>query len=190
MDAITPIMPTMQHPAGLDRFHDARAEGAFKDLEALFVNELLKEMRKSIPDDGLFEKNHARDVYESMLDTVFSEAIAKSGQFGIAKQLAEEIRVQDIQKAVQSSDTVGKWFDLEKPATDRVDKWFDVKKPLADGVDKLFDLEKPAANGVGKLFDLEKPAADDVGKLFDLKDTGEVADKPMKAREMGPESVL
>lgn len=108
MEPIAPILHAPVNSANLDRFHDARAEGAFKDLEALFINELLKEMRKSIPDDGLFEKNHEREIYEGMLDSVFSEAMAESGQFGIAKQIAEQVRIQEIQRAVRPS------IDLER----------------------------------------------------------------------------
>lgn len=79
----------------VEAFHEARSERAFKDLEGLFLKELLKEMRKSIPDEGIFTKSHATEIYEEMLDDVFSKAMADSGQFGIAKQIAAQLQLRE-----------------------------------------------------------------------------------------------
>ena len=76
-------------------FREARSEKAFKDLEGLFMNELLKEMRKSISDMGIFKKSHSTKMYEEMLDEVYSQAMADSGQFGIAKQIAAQMQLRE-----------------------------------------------------------------------------------------------
>ena len=95
MEAINPILHGDLSAARVETFRDARSEEAFKDLEALFINELLKEMRKTIPNEGMFKKSHATEMYEAMLDEVFSKAMADSEQFGIAKQIAAQVQLRE-----------------------------------------------------------------------------------------------
>ena len=101
MDAINPITAAAIGASKVEAFREARSEQAFKDLEGLFLKELLKEMRKSIPDEGIFKKSHATEMYEEMLDDVFSKAMADSGQFGIAKQIAAQVELREEGAAVQ-----------------------------------------------------------------------------------------
>lgn len=95
MDAINPITAAAMGVPNVEAFREARSEQALKELEGLFLKELLKEMRKSIPDEGIFEKSHATEIYEEMLDEVFSQAMADSGQFGIAKQIAAQLQLRE-----------------------------------------------------------------------------------------------
>ena len=95
MDALNPITEAAMGRPNVEAFREARSEQAFKELEGLFLKELLKEMRKSIPDEGIFEKSHATKMYEEMLDEVFSQAMAESGQFGIAKQIAAQLQLRE-----------------------------------------------------------------------------------------------
>jgi len=95
VDAINPLTANAVGTSNVEAFREARSEQAFKDLEGLFLKELLKEMRKSIPDDGIFKKSHATEIYEEMLDDVYSKAMADSGQFGIAKQIAAQVQLQE-----------------------------------------------------------------------------------------------
>ena len=95
MDAINPITEVAIGRPNVEAFREARSEQAFKELEGLFLKELLKEMCKSIPDKGIFKKSHATEMYEEMLDEVFSQAMAGSGQFGIAKQIAAQLQLRE-----------------------------------------------------------------------------------------------
>jgi len=107
MQAINPILQGGAPTTDLARFNQARSEKAFKDLEALFLHELVKEMRKTVPEDeGIFGKSAATTTFQEMLDEVFSQAMAESGQFGIAKQLAAEVRMQEERAASGSADQV------------------------------------------------------------------------------------
>lgn len=102
MDAISPIMQGGLPAQDVALYDDPRSEQAFKDLEALFLYELVKEMRKTIPEDeGIFGKNNASTTYQEMLDETYSKAMAESGQFGLAKQLAEQVRMQEARGAVR-----------------------------------------------------------------------------------------
>ena len=95
MDAINPLTATAMGSTSVEIFREARSEKAFKDLEGLFMNELMKEMRKSVSDEGIFKKSHETKMYEEMLDEVYSQAMADSGQFGIAKQIAAQLQLRE-----------------------------------------------------------------------------------------------
>jgi Rod binding domain-containing protein len=91
MDPISAVTP----PKGyndLERFQAERSERAFKSFEAMFVQMLLKEMRKTIPENEFFPKSPATENYEEMLDGTLAQAMADSGQLGIAKQLEAEAK--------------------------------------------------------------------------------------------------
>jgi len=94
MDAIAAITAPRGYE-NLERFQAERSERAYKDFEAMFVQMLLKEMRKTIPDNGFFPKSPAMENYEEMLDGSIAQAMAESGQLGIAKQLEAEGKRQE-----------------------------------------------------------------------------------------------
>lgn len=95
MESINPITEAAMGRPKVEAFREARSEQAFKEFEGLFLKELLKEMRKSVPDEGIFKRSHATKMYEEMLDEVFSQAMAGSGQFGIAKQVAAQVLLRE-----------------------------------------------------------------------------------------------
>lgn len=98
IDGLSAIAPP-RSMADPEAFKAQRDEKAYKEFEALFIKQLLKEMRKTVPDGGLFEKSSEMDTYEEMLDGAFAQAMADSGQFGIAKQIEEQVRLQEEQRA-------------------------------------------------------------------------------------------
>lgn len=77
---------------------EARATKAFEEMEHLFLNELLKVMRKSIFKGGLFERSSITDQYEALLDDALSHHMAESGQMGIAKIMEAEFRARELQR--------------------------------------------------------------------------------------------
>ncbi len=64
-------------------------EEAAKDFEELFLNMIFKNMRNSVLKSDLVEKSHEREMWEGMLDEAYSESIAESGSFGIAKMIMD-----------------------------------------------------------------------------------------------------
>jgi flagellar protein FlgJ len=94
MDPISAVTP----PQGFDNLETFRAERsdrAYKAFEAMFLQELLKEMRKTVPDEGMFPKSPARKQYEEMLDGLLAQKMADSGQLGIAKELQAQAKRQE-----------------------------------------------------------------------------------------------
>lgn len=79
---------------------DKKLREACQDMEAIFVNQLLKQMRATVPKSSLVDESMGSSIYKEMLDTEYSTMISKSPQnFGLAdmlyKQLKRDIAVQD-----------------------------------------------------------------------------------------------
>jgi flagellar protein FlgJ len=64
---------------------------AARDLASLFIYQLLKEMRKTIPKSGLFDGGRAQEIYEQMIDERLADMIAGTPQLGLAKLIENEL---------------------------------------------------------------------------------------------------
>jgi len=93
-------LPPGQTPAG--KTHKAelltaeaekarRLRKACQDMESLFVHQLLKEMRATIPKSDLFGKSHARDIYTGMLDGRLAQEIAQNRGLGLSALLMQQL---------------------------------------------------------------------------------------------------
>ena len=87
--------------------HAERERGALRDLEQFFLFTLLKEMRKTINDGGLFEQNASREYYDELLDHALSKEMARSGQLGLADMLEKQLQIADFQQRVAPSPSFG-----------------------------------------------------------------------------------
>lgn len=67
----------------------ARREAA-RQVEALFLTQLLKAMRRTIPQNDFLPRSPARDVYEGMFDRSIAEAIGKGDPLGLVERLGAE----------------------------------------------------------------------------------------------------
>ncbi|MDD4570083.1 MAG: rod-binding protein [Tepidanaerobacteraceae bacterium] len=66
-------------------------KSACQQFESIFLNYMLKSMRDTIPDGGLFEKGVTFDIVQSMHDQALAEEISSSGGIGLAQQLYEQL---------------------------------------------------------------------------------------------------
>ena len=64
-----------------------------QQFEALFIQMMLAEMRKSIPKEGLFD-SQAVQTYQDMADKQVSLDMAKRGDFGIANVIKQQFERQ------------------------------------------------------------------------------------------------
>lgn len=56
-----------------------------KEFEAIFVNQMVSTMRKTVAKGGLVPESNAEKIYQSMLDYEYSKKISDSGQIGLWK---------------------------------------------------------------------------------------------------------
>ncbi len=67
------------------------------DMESLFIYQLFKEMRATIPKSGFISGGRAEEVYRSMLDSELAKELAKRNDLGLASMLRSQMR-KDIAK--------------------------------------------------------------------------------------------
>lgn len=66
---------------------------ACQELEAVFVNQLLRQMRATVPKNTLVEESMGSSIYKDMLDEEYSKMIAKSrNNFGLAEMLYKQLK--------------------------------------------------------------------------------------------------
>ena len=51
---------------------------ACQGFEAIFLNTMIKSMRKTLPGDGLFKDSNGMDIYKSMYDQYLADEMSKS----------------------------------------------------------------------------------------------------------------
>ena len=62
-----------------------------QDFEAIFIQSMLKAMRKSVIQSGLFAKSNATAIYEDMLDQNIATDMAKKQSLGLADQMYRQM---------------------------------------------------------------------------------------------------
>jgi len=67
---------------------------ASKDFEALFLQSLLKEMRKTVPENKMFPKSNAQEMYEEMQDAELAGHMAEYQSLGLAEQVYQQLERQ------------------------------------------------------------------------------------------------
>ncbi len=62
-------------------------------FEAIFLNTMIKSMRKSLPGDALLDGSHGMDIYKSMYDQYLAEELSKSKtSIGVKEFLYQQLK--------------------------------------------------------------------------------------------------
>ena len=69
----------------------ARLRKAAHDLEGVFVNELFKAMRETVPQDGILSEDPGRDLFTGMMDERLAESYAERSQGGLGEALYRQL---------------------------------------------------------------------------------------------------
>ena len=72
-----------------------RETEALKQYEQLFLFQMLKEMRKTVPDYGFFDSGGQKAYFEEMMDDFVAGEMAASGQLGVASQIASQLHAAE-----------------------------------------------------------------------------------------------
>ena len=73
--------------------NDKKLKGACKDFEAIFVNMMLKQMRKTVTENDLFGNTREEKMFREMLDEKLAEEIAQSKTLGVAQMMYNQIKI-------------------------------------------------------------------------------------------------
>lgn len=95
-----------------------KRQAALEEFEHYFLFTLLEEMRKSVPNDGLFPRGAAGQMFDEMLDDALAGVMAKSGQVGLADAIDKQLELGAAQHALR-----GRWRSgALQPAASNADK--------------------------------------------------------------------
>jgi flagellar protein FlgJ len=64
---------------------------AAQEFESLFIQQLFKEMRKSVSDSDLFGDRDAEKTFQSMLDEEMSIKLSKGGGIGLSDVIYKQL---------------------------------------------------------------------------------------------------
>ena len=63
-----------------------------REFEAIYIQEMYKAMRKTVPDSGIFEKDMASELYKEMLDMEMAKATAAGKGTGIGEAMYQQMK--------------------------------------------------------------------------------------------------
>ncbi|UCD80762.1 MAG: rod-binding protein [Desulfobacterales bacterium] len=70
---------------------DPQLDAACKEMESLFINHLIQEMRATIDKSGFISGGRAEEIFTSMLDVELSRKISAAGGIGLSTLLLEQL---------------------------------------------------------------------------------------------------
>jgi peptidoglycan hydrolase FlgJ len=92
---------TAEQQQALAKLHQAATQ-----FEGVFLQMVMSAMRDTVPKESIFGTNSvSEDTWQSMLDDQYSQALANSGGFGLAKQLESQMRAQVLGNAHREAHT-------------------------------------------------------------------------------------
>lgn len=75
---------------------EPKLKQACQDIEAMFIQQMFKQMRATVPKGGLIPESMGTKIYEEMLDAEYSKLMASSpDNFGIAEMLYQQLKAQE-----------------------------------------------------------------------------------------------
>lgn len=95
---------------------DAELRKACEELESVFLQELLKEMRKTVPKDDLFGGGRGEDVFQSMFDQEIAKKMAERGGIGLAEVLYRQLSQQAAPPSRLGGHSLGNSEGEKRPA--------------------------------------------------------------------------
>lgn len=73
----------------------ARLKELSQEFEAIFIQQMYKEMRSTIPDDGLMPRTNAEDTFLQMQDMELAKATARQGGIGLTEMMMKQLQQID-----------------------------------------------------------------------------------------------
>ena len=71
---------------------DAKLRESANDFEAIFIQQMLKSMRKTSFESDLLPKSEGEKVFQSLLDEQYALLSAKSGSLGLAEMIYQQLK--------------------------------------------------------------------------------------------------
>lgn len=104
---VNPLQNMSATSSGIVEPKAQKQSKALGEFEHFFAYTLVKEMRKTAPKDQLLGASSAQQHFEEMLDDAYAGQMAQSGQFGIAKMIAAQMKTEEASRNLNTSAVPG-----------------------------------------------------------------------------------
>ena len=89
------ITNTQSVPGSQKDAWNSRLKSACTEFESIFITYMLKSMRNTLVEDGLFGKSNEAKIVKSMFDEKLAIGIARGGGIGLGRILFEELKMKN-----------------------------------------------------------------------------------------------
>lgn len=94
-------MTSLSANADPGRFQAAKEKQSLQEMERLFLYTMMQEMRKTTGIAKSDDNSQAKAYFNEMLDDALSGEMAKSGQLGVGKEIAAQLRQASAQPQIR-----------------------------------------------------------------------------------------
>jgi soluble lytic murein transglycosylase-like protein len=132
--------PSARFPDAASNSSDAKKWKAAQDFEAIFIHQMLKSMRSTVPKDE--EMSSGRRIFTEMLDEQIANVASKTGSFGLANMIYKELageNAENPQKIMAAERAYGQSYTRASAA--QVEKW-------VNEASEAYDVDKNLINAV------------------------------------------
>ena len=95
MQATSITTPGKDASANTPAGRDPQKWKVAQEFETMFIHQMLKSMRATVPQDGLTKESNGRAIFTDMLDEQVSKSASKQGGFGLADQIYQQLQPGD-----------------------------------------------------------------------------------------------
>jgi murein DD-endopeptidase MepM/ murein hydrolase activator NlpD len=121
---------------------EKKARDAVEGFESVFIGQMIKEMRKTVPKDGLLHSSQ-EDQYVSMFDEELSKTLTKQGGVGLADFMMRQLALSQTAKSQQQMPGPASQQGLRMSASDSAVVKSDPKR-LGQGLrDRMMNSLRP-----------------------------------------------
>ena len=93
LSALTPRMDQLREISDTKgKTDDARLREASNEFEAIFIQQMLKTMRKTSLESDFIKKSEGEKIFRSMLDEQYAILSAKSGRLGLGEMIYQQLK--------------------------------------------------------------------------------------------------
>lgn len=78
--------------AGAQSAEEARLRAATAQMEGVFMTELMKALRETVPEDGMLDGGQGEDIFASMMDDAVAQDAAARQERGLGAALYRQLR--------------------------------------------------------------------------------------------------
>jgi len=86
------VAQALQKPGAKAGTDKQQMKQTAKDFEAIFVQQVFKGMRQTVPDGGLLPRGQAEEIYSDLQDMEAAKQFTNHGGIGLAEMLLEQMQ--------------------------------------------------------------------------------------------------